>query len=278
MPDGLYTPEIARHSLEKIRRHNYYAAIFSRSMARKWRHLVYIGLYAGAGRAIVRDTGEIVETSALSVIRQDPPFTKYIFVDRNPDCIKALMTRIDAVRPGLDIVFIQDAVNNAVGRIEREMPRFDPAKREGLLGLCFVDPFRVDLDFSVIRRLSRFLVDFLVMLPLGFDVRRNLKRYLEDEEAERLAALIDNPDWRRDWLARRQSDRHFVRFVLEQFDEAMERLGFRRREMKDTVTVKVTGMGVYLYSLALYTRHELGEQFWRTTITGTSPPQLSFDL
>jgi len=30
-------------------------------------------------------------------------------------------------------------------------------------------------------------------------------------------------------------------------------------------------MGVYLYSLALYTRHELGEQFWKITIAGTEP-------
>jgi hypothetical protein len=62
-----------------------------------------------------------------------------------------------------------------------------------------------------------------------------------------------------------------VRFILGKFDQAMERLGFRRRQMEDTVSVKVTGMGVYLYSLALYTRHELGERFWKTTIAGTEP-------
>jgi hypothetical protein len=77
------------------------------------------------------------------------------------------------------------------------------------------------------------------------------------------------PGWRNEWRRRNESDRHFVRFAIEKFDAAMERLGFRRREMKDTVTVHVTGMGVYLYSLALYTRHELGEQFWRTTVKST---------
>ena len=65
IPDGFYTPEISTHSLEKIKRHNFYAALFTRSMARKWRHLVYVGLYAGAGRAVLKGTGEIVETSAL---------------------------------------------------------------------------------------------------------------------------------------------------------------------------------------------------------------------
>lgn len=86
-----------------------------------------------------------------------------------------------------------------------------------------------------------------------------------------MARLIGDPDWRREWRGRGEPDRYFVRFILEKFDEAMQELGFRRREMKDTVSINVTGMGVYLYSLALYSRHELGEKFWKTTLVGTSP-------
>jgi hypothetical protein len=248
--DGLYLPEIRAHSLEKLRRHNFYATIFSKAMARKWRHRVYIGLYAGAGRAIVRGTGEVVETSALAVVRQEVPFTKYIFVDSDPRCTTALADR-------------------------RAMPAFNSAAGEGLLALCFVDPFRVDLDFDVIRQLSRFKIDFLVMLPFGFDLRRNLRRYLENEEDDRVGRMIDAPGWREEWRRAGRADRYFVRFAIQKFDEAMARLGFRPRDMRDTVPVKVTGMGVYLYSLALYTRHELGEQFWKTTLARTNP---QFDL
>jgi hypothetical protein len=179
--DGLYLPEIRTHSLEKLRRHNFYAAIFSKAMARKWRHRVYIGLYAGAGRAIIRGTREIVETSALAVVRQEVPFTKYIFVDSDPQCTTALADRVASLDDDFDVTLLQLPVNDAV------------------------------------------------------------------------------PE----------------RFAIQKFDEAMARLGFRPRDMRDTVPVKVTGMGVYLYSLALYTRHELGEQFWKTTVARTDP---QFDL
>lgn len=162
-------------------------------------------------------------------------------------------------------------MNDAVPDIVRALPRFDPVRGEGMLALCFVDPFRVDLDFDVIRRLSRYKVDFLVMLPLGYDVRRNVQRYLEDEEEDRLGAMIDAPDWRAQWHTSKQPDRQFIRFVMTKFDEAMARLGYLRRDMRDTVSIKVTGMGVYLYSLALYSRNELGERFWKTTIAGTEP-------
>jgi three-Cys-motif partner protein len=269
--DGLYRPEIKRHSLEKIRRHNFYAALFSKAMHRRWRHRVYIGLYAGAGRALVQPGGELVETSALAVLRQEYPFTRYIFVDSDARCIEALKARIAALGSDFDVTLIAKPVNDAVPDIVRAMPRYDPMRGEGMLALCFVDPFRVDLDFDVIRQLSRYKIDFLVMLPLGYDVRRNLRRYLEDEGEDKLGALIDAPDWREQWRTAKRPDRQFIRFVMEKFDEAMERLDFRRREMKDTISVKVTGMGVYLYSLALYTRHELGEQFWKTTIAGTEP-------
>ena len=275
--DGYYLPEIGSHSVQKIRRHNYYAGIFSKAMAAKWAHRAYIGLYAGAGRAIIRHSGEVVDTSALAVLKQEVPFTKYIFVDSDARCIEALEARVQALDRDLDVELIQRPVNEAVPDILQAMPHFDFAAGEGLLSLCFIDPFRLDLDFEVIRALSRFKIDFLIMLPLGFDLRRNLRRYLENREDERVARLIDAPNWRAEWRERQQSDRYFVAFILEKFNQAMERLGFRRREMKETVSVKVTGMGVYLYSLALYTRHPLGDQFWKTTIAGTSP-QMRLDI
>jgi three-Cys-motif partner protein len=273
--DGLYLPEIRAHSLEKIRRHDYYAALFSKAMAKKWPRRAYIGLYAGAGRARVKGAGEIVETSALNVLRQEVPFTDYILVDKDPLCVSAMRARIDALKVDANVTLIQRAVNESVPEIVAALPAFGP--REGLLSLCFVDPFRVDLDFDVIRQLSRYYMDFLIMLPFGFDLRRNVRMYLANEEDERVARLIGSPDWRKEWRAAGKSDRAFIRFVADKFDEAMTHLGYRRRDPRDTVTVKVTGKGVYLYSLAFYSRHELGERFWKTTIAGTDP-QIELDF
>ena len=104
-------------------------------------------------------------------------------------------------------------------------------------------------------------MDSLVMLPLGSDLRRNIRRYRENEQDERVARLIDDPHWRAEWRECQEAYRYFVRLALEKFDEAMERLGYRRRQLEGTFSIKVTGMGVYLYSLALYAKHPLGEKF-----------------
>jgi len=67
--DGLYTPGIGEHSLKKIHVHNRYCRMFTTAMRDKWQ-MAYVGLYSGAGRARVKTTGAIVETSALGAMRQ----------------------------------------------------------------------------------------------------------------------------------------------------------------------------------------------------------------
>ena len=92
--DGLYTPTVKEHSRRKIRLHDYYVSLFSTGMKKKWPQRAYLGLYSGAGRACVAETGEIVPTTALSAVQIRDPFTKYIFVDDDRRCIEALEARI----------------------------------------------------------------------------------------------------------------------------------------------------------------------------------------
>src|SRR5258706_4716159 len=176
--DGLFTPEIKRHSLEKIRLHNRYARIFATAMRNSWPQLAYVGLYAGAGRARIAGTSEILETSALAVLHQPDRFTDYIYVDRNPDCVEALASRIRNARATETVTVIPSDVNESVGAVRRALPPY--SRSRGLLSFCFIDPFDVQLKFSTISGLSHLRMDFLVLLMLGVDARRNFNRYLTD--------------------------------------------------------------------------------------------------
>ena len=128
-PDGLYTPTIKQHSLEKIRLHNRYAGIFASAMRAKWQQLAYIGLYAGAGHARVAGTGAIVETSALAVLRQPARFTDYIYVDHNPVCIDALTRRAAEFESGVRITMICDDVNQSADAVRLSIAPVRPNKR-----------------------------------------------------------------------------------------------------------------------------------------------------
>lgn len=275
MDDGYFLPTIKPHSLEKIRRHNYYAALFSKAMSQKWPQRLYVGLYSGAGKAAIESTNEVVETSALAVLRQEVPFTKCIFVDADARCLDALRARVAALGTQHDVTFILGDVGDSLAEIKAAIPPF--SKSKGLLSLCFIDPFGADFKFQVIRELSNYWMDFLITLPLGMDLRRNLTRYLEDPDDRRVAEFIDQENWRDEWRKLGLSKRHFVRFLLERFDEAMTRLGYRGRRLQGAANVRISGMGVFLYALTLYSRHELGETFWRTTLNHADN-QLQMDL
>jgi three-Cys-motif partner protein len=254
--DGFYTPTIKRHSLEKIRLHNRYANIFAAGMHRQWPQLAYVGLYSGAGRAQIYGTEEIVETSALAVMRQPVPFTDYIYVDRDLDCTAALRSRVDAIRPGARVTIIEDDVNRSPEKVCAALPPYGPGN--GLLSFCFVDPFDLQLQFATIRKLSHLRMDFLVLLMLGVDGRRNFHRYLADPSSTRIGDLINCPGWRDEY----RDGGRVVHFLLKKFDQAMQGLGYLSAA-GDFHDVNVHGMGVFQYALAFYSKDEVGRKFWR---------------
>lgn len=268
--DGLYCPEIKRHSLEKIRLHNRYARIFATAMHEKWAQLAYVGLYAGAGRARISDTNEIVETSALAVLRQPARFTHYVYVDNDEQCAAALEARTAPLRGEASVTILPADVNESTDRVLRALPRFNRTK--GLLSFCFVDPFDLQLRFSTIRALSRLRMDFLVLLMLGVDARRNWQRYLSDPSSQRVGDFIDCPNWREEYQHKEKP----IHFLLRRFDEAMQRLGYLSAA-GDLQLVRISGMGVLQYVLALYSKDPMGRHFWRQTRSSLSP-QLGFGL
>lgn len=266
--DGLYTPEIKRHSVEKIQLHNRYAQIFATAMRRKWPQLAYVGLYSGSGRARLSGTNDIVETSAIAVLRQPDRFTDYVYVDHDPRCVEALTARVHALNVSANVRVIRGDVNESIGLVRDALPAY--SRSRGLLSFCFIDPFDLQLRFETIRALSDLKVDFLVLLMLGVDGRRNFKQYLADESSTRIGDLIDAPQWRSEYRA----GRNVIHFLLDRFDVAMQRVGYLSAA-DDVHRVTIAGMGVLQYVLAFYSKSEVGRDFWRKSRAGLSP---QFDL
>jgi three-Cys-motif partner protein len=268
--DGLYTPSIKRHSLAKIELHNRYASAFAKATSKSWPQRAYLGLYSGAGRARVDESGEIVETTALSVFRLEHQFTHHIFVDSDDRCIDALDARIRALGGGPSPTLITGNVLDAIPRVVQSMPRFD--RNHGLLSLCFIDPFAADLDFRIIKELgTRFRMDFLVLLMLGRDIRTNFLRYYDDPDDSRIAALIDDPRWRDEWAARGHNQKGLIRFLLEKFDQAMTRIGYQPVRPEESHPIRLMSKNVFLYSLVLYSKDPLGQKLWEASRSYASP-------
>jgi len=258
--DGLHTPSVGVWALRKYELLGYYASLFASSMAGKWDERVYVDLFAGAGRARIKHSPNIIPTSPSISLDVSAPFDKYIFCDVDTHCLGALKKRVARDFPGRRVAFVPGDCNANVPRILSESPRY--SKGHTVLTFSFVDPFRLSsLRFTTLSALAARFTDFLVLIPAYMDARRNLSVYLE-ESTKVVDLFLGLPDWRDRWRVAQPARGNFGAFVADQFGMQMRSLGYRYSGLQDTVLVKYPPKNVSLYRLAFFSHSELGQRFW----------------
>jgi three-Cys-motif partner protein len=258
-PDGLYTPEIGEWGRQKYLRLWTYASIFSRGMKHRHRHRVYIDLFAGAGKAVIRETGELVLGSPLLALSVPDPFTKYIFCDDDPERVAALEERVARDYPWADCTIIHAPAMEAVPRIVAALPTDG-----SVLSFCFADPYDLSFDFRIVERLAagNRRIDFLILLAAQMDGQRNEANYVHAENMK-VERLLGDPEWREKWYAAKRSGTGFQRFLMQQYCTAMQAIGYKRPKDSDAYRVKTESGQVPLYYLLFFSKHERGYHFWR---------------
>jgi hypothetical protein len=71
----------------------YYADMFATGMKFKWKSRVYLELFSGPGKCVIRDTGKEELGSPLQVIGHE--FTKFIFTEMSVSAAEALAERLE---------------------------------------------------------------------------------------------------------------------------------------------------------------------------------------
>ena len=135
--DGLATSEVGSWSLQKYRLVDLYNTLFSTGMKHHWDLRIYIDLFAGPGRARIRKTKRIVETSPIIALRVPDPFDKYIFCDEDEVNIAALRERVERDFPKARAAYLVGDCNDHTDEISRNIPK--ASKTRKVLSFCFVD-------------------------------------------------------------------------------------------------------------------------------------------
>jgi three-Cys-motif partner protein len=254
--DKLETPSIGIWGLQKYKLMGMYCNIFTTGMKNAWEQLVYIDLFAAAGYARVRDDGKILKTSSLIAASTPDKFTKYIICEENKDYISALESRFKKEFPQLDAEFISGDSNRNVDYIKSKIPNSGKA-----LTFCFVDPFSLNLEFETIRRISMIgRVDFLILLALPLDGKRNFHNYIDDE-SEKIDRFIASKTWREPFRNGKIPQKDFMKYIAERYDENMSKLGYVvNPNLK--YQVRSDNTNIPLYYLAFYSKNEKGNDFY----------------
>ena len=272
--DPYYKDPIGDWGIQKYDRLTYYANIFTTAMHKKWKHRVYIDLFAGPGAAITRDHNKPVLTSPIIALNQKHPFTHYIFCELENKKITALYNRVKQHFPQTHAYFFEGDVNQSIENVV-QLLRTRVFLNNALI-FCFVDPYAIgNLHFNTVKKLAAFRTDFLFLIPTHYDVNRNFLTYLQ-QRSENLDNFLGTSEWRRAWQRHEQRGTSPVKFILKFHAKQMATLGYQTPRIRDYKKVTISNKNnVPLYHLVLYSKHPLGLNFWRKTLLGTQN-QLSF--
>lgn len=261
--DGLVFPTVGPWAVEKHRKIGYYASVFSASMRKKWDCRLYIDLFAGGGAAIIKGSGERIKGSPLVVLGLEVPFDKYIFCEADSELSAALVQRIRKMYPDADAMVLNVNCNTQIEQVIGKLPKFSRSWKG--IAFCFVDPFSAsNLAFDTLRRLSASIyVDFAVLLPSHMDIHRNEGVYTR-RECRIIDDLLGESQWREDWDARASKIRDFGLFIADRFGRQMNSIGYLYDGPESFVKVRMgEDYGLNLYYLCFFSKHPLGQQFWK---------------
>jgi len=254
--DGLLTPEVPDYAEQKYALVMHYAGLFSTAMKRKWDCRVCIDLFAGAGRAKIKESGRIVPASPMLTLNVRDPFDQYVFCEMAAERMDALRQRVTRENVNMHVKFIEGDTNANLARILAEIPRAGANFK--VLSLCIVDPFSMKtLNFATVRALSGIFVDFLMLIPTHMDANRNEPNYTR-EDNHTVEGYLGMPDWRE-----RRKESHgvsFGQFIADSYASQMATLGFERAR---TVTVVYPATNSPLYQLVVFSRSKLAIAFWQ---------------
>jgi three-Cys-motif partner protein len=237
--------------------------MFASGMKHKWEHRIYLELFSGPGRCLMRTNAREELGSPLVVIGHE--FTRFIFTEISVPAAQALAKRLEfhpnAARAEIWCGDCADVVQQL-------------AIPANALTFAFIDPTGIGhAPFSLIESLHRNAprCDLLVNIQHGMGIKMNMHQYTPDaDEQSALTRFLGNDSWK---SLPRHDPPTFFRGVLDIYKTQLDRLGFSF--VGNEVLVR-NERNLPLYLLLYASKHPRGRQFWQKALTGVMPPEFDF--
>src|SRR5205085_11013266 len=132
-------------------------------------YTLYIDAFAGSGKHVSKSTGEFILGSPARALDVQPPFDEYHFIDLDVAKVRSLED-LAAARPN---VTVHHGDCNSV-LLNEVFPRAE--YKQYRRALCLLDPYSLQLDWSVIQRAGEMeSIEIFLNFPI-MDINRNVLR------------------------------------------------------------------------------------------------------
>jgi three-Cys-motif partner protein len=225
---------------------------------------VYIDLFSGPGRCIIKRKQKEIDGGALRVYKyRKVPFNEYVYIDIHEPNVRALEKRIN--EPNCCTFICNDAnvyIQTLVESLRRKNYRYH---------FAFIDPFGPeDLKFTSLKLLAELpRIDFLIHFPIGA-IKRNISKWKENDYGV-LDDFLGTGEWR-DKVPDFKKGKTLT-LLLEIYKRQLMKIGFPEDGLKTkdshenlwaslpAVSVRNT-KAVELYVLILASKHPIAQIIW----------------
>lgn len=138
------------------------------------------------------DPQRLLDGSARLALGIEPPFDKYIFVEKNPSRCAQLAQLKD------DFPSLADAIDIRLGDANSEIQQICDKDWSGHRAVLLLDPYGMQVDWRTIEAVAATrAIDLWLLFPLGIGVNRLLTRSgkIPDSWRQRLTALLGTESW-----------------------------------------------------------------------------------
>ena len=219
----------------------------------RYKNSIFIDLFSGPGKCIVRNSGKEIDGGALRVLNHyDVPFTEYYLIDTSSENIAAFKL---IVGNRSEVTFFQKDSNVFISEL------IELLNSGSKYHVVYADPFGPEaLKFSTIKALSVLQrLDIIIHFPIG-PIKRNLKSWIK-KDSSILSEFLGTERWRSEIVHIPSSG--VTNYFIQLYKNQLIENGFPTNglEVGDGVPVK-NSKEVEMYKLILASKHPLGQKIW----------------
>lgn len=187
---------IGKWSEEKLELLHKYLSAYARimnSQKKTWlKTYHYIDAFAGAGKALAKDTERYIEGSPVRALQCEPPFDSYWFIERSPWRVGQLQA-LQRQFPQRKITIQPGNCNEILRKII--VPEVNYSSRQR--GLVFLDPYGLQVEWETVQVLAKAeTFDVFVNFSLMAVIRLlKLNEPPKEQVATLLGKMMGNMDW-----------------------------------------------------------------------------------
>jgi len=181
--------------------------------------IIVVDLFAGSGLYSVGHQKEIFAAACLSSLTTQLPISKWIFCEKDSTQAEALRTRVDMHFRSKNVIVLEDHPEELIDKL-----RAQTQLRKGLPKpaiFCLIDPFSLDIPFSLIDKLVGLGFSFLMPFTFCLNERQNYRYYLQ-EHREKVSRYLGGHVERLDDA---QANANFYKRLVKQYQNNMLMLG-----------------------------------------------------